>query len=147
MKALIIPIHSFVDIITNSSTVIYVSTYQKTEKMIKEFVNALLKSFGSDKKFDDFFEYKEVNRYPHMDYAVGQIKDDLREKNPDTEDEELEKVAEAMFYKKLESDDHDDEYGYDSIREIILTPKNSSAEAIKLCETIERIFSLEEHDQ
>lgn len=53
-------LHSFVDVITNSSTVIYVSINQseKTIEKIKEFINKILIASESNKTFDDLFYTK-----------------------------------------------------------------------------------------
>lgn len=53
-------LHSFVDVITNSSTVIYVSINQseKTIEKIKEFINKILIASESNKTFDDLFYIK-----------------------------------------------------------------------------------------
>ena len=53
-------LHSFVDVITNSSTVIYVSINQSEETIekIKEFINKILIAGESNKTFDDIFYTK-----------------------------------------------------------------------------------------
>ena len=53
-----IVLDSFVDEITNSSTVIY--TYARTSAigMIKQFIQDLLDELGSDKTPDDLYEFK-----------------------------------------------------------------------------------------
>jgi DNA mismatch repair ATPase MutS len=53
-------LHSFVDVITNSSTVIYVSINQSEETIekIKEFINKILIAGESNKTFDDLFYIK-----------------------------------------------------------------------------------------
>ena len=56
MKSLIIPIHSFVDVITNSSSEIYVSADKNTVSAVKSIINNLLKGVGSDKTSDDLFD-------------------------------------------------------------------------------------------
>jgi hypothetical protein len=52
-------IHSIVDVITNSSTVIY--TYQNSTKQAKELVAEMLKLAGIDKTPDDVFYYGVFN--------------------------------------------------------------------------------------
>ena len=46
-------VHSIVDVITNSSTVIY--TYQDSTKEAKELLQEILNLMGEDKKVDDLF--------------------------------------------------------------------------------------------
>jgi hypothetical protein len=59
-----IPIHSFVDLITNSSTEIYIQAKQKTVDTVKEIINHLLK-IGNEGKpaysADDLFEISLFN--------------------------------------------------------------------------------------
>ena len=49
METLRIPIHSFVDVITNSSTVIYTYAGDNSVKICHEAVNEILKVAGSEK--------------------------------------------------------------------------------------------------
>lgn len=57
MKRYILNIHSFVDLITNSSTEIFVEASQSTIKAVKDMVNALLRMADSTKTADDLFEF------------------------------------------------------------------------------------------
>jgi hypothetical protein len=56
MKSLFIPIHSFVDVITNSSSEIFISADEGTVKAVKELINNLLKGVGSTQTADDLFD-------------------------------------------------------------------------------------------
>ena len=69
-KVYIIPIHSIIDVITNSSTEVFANTHGNSMKMAKELVNKILKPTG--KTIDDYFEVKEVP-------AIQKMKED----NPD----------------------------------------------------------------
>jgi hypothetical protein len=64
-------IHSVVDLITNSSTVIF--TYSEGSlPALEELVNEMLKTFGRTEKFNDVF-YAEVfleEQYKYMDYIL-----------------------------------------------------------------------------
>jgi hypothetical protein len=55
MKSFRIKIHSFVQLITNSSSEIFVSADDSTISGVKEIVNNLLKIGGSTLTFDDLF--------------------------------------------------------------------------------------------
>jgi len=69
-----IPVHSIIDVITNSSTEIYVNPASNTSKVIKEFIDGILKSAGSDKKCNDLFEIKikkELNEDTGEPYEDG----------------------------------------------------------------------------
>ena len=62
MKPIIIPIHSFVALITNSSSETYVSADKNTVDAIRRLVDSILKSGGSDKKCDDLFKVELSDR-------------------------------------------------------------------------------------
>lgn len=58
MNLLVIPIQSVTDVVTNSSSEIFV-IYRKSDfEFIKELINELLKLVDSNKTFDDLFELK-----------------------------------------------------------------------------------------
>lgn len=82
MKSLTIKAHSIVDVITNSSTVIYTQAKEGSIETVKEIINSLLKLGGSDKTSDDLFdikitseelidEQKEMLRYGDDFYGYG----------------------------------------------------------------------------
>jgi len=54
----VLKIHSMVDVITNSSSVTYVTARDNSISKIKELVNNLLVFSESDKKADDLFDFK-----------------------------------------------------------------------------------------
>ena len=71
MDSLKISLHSFIDVITNSSTSIYVMADKESVKTVKELINQILKKWGSDKKCDDLFEVNLVHDecyYEREDY-------------------------------------------------------------------------------
>lgn len=71
-----IPIHSFVSLITNSSSEIFVNASESTVNSIKEIINSLLALGGSNLKSDDLFDvYLEV-----MDYNTYKY---IREDSPE----------------------------------------------------------------
>lgn len=55
MKPLVIKIHSFIDVITNSSTEIYVRAGDHTVVAAKELVESILRAGVSNKTCDDLF--------------------------------------------------------------------------------------------
>ena len=55
-KKYTIKIHSFIDLITNSSTEIYIEASDKTVQTVKDIVNNILKLGNSDITCDDLFE-------------------------------------------------------------------------------------------
>lgn len=61
MKSIFIPIHSFVDLITNSSSETYISADVSTVNTVKAMITHILKGGGSDKTADDLFEVSLSN--------------------------------------------------------------------------------------
>lgn len=51
-----VPIHSFVDLITNSSSEVYVTSDRKTVDAIKTLVNSVLAAGGSTKTCDELLD-------------------------------------------------------------------------------------------
>jgi hypothetical protein len=58
---MIITLHSFSDIITNSSTEIFTTCTENSVELIKKFINTILKEAGSDKTADDLFTIRNYN--------------------------------------------------------------------------------------
>jgi hypothetical protein len=58
--SLIIPVHSFVDLITNSSSEIFVSANQNTVKAIKKLVDSILAATATPATADDLFTFELV---------------------------------------------------------------------------------------
>lgn len=81
-------LHSSVDLITNSSTVIFTYSSGSIEK-VKELVNEMLKVFGhEDKSFDDLFwakvipeDYADYNEVPdnYKELEIQYIKGEIEE--------------------------------------------------------------------
>ena len=61
-------IHSFVDLITNSSTEIYIEASTKTVKAIKDLIDKILLSSGSAVKCDDLFTVEIDTKSYEQDY-------------------------------------------------------------------------------
>lgn len=66
-------IHSFVDLITNSSTEIYVAAGDNTIKTVKEMVNALLRMADSNKTADHLFEFSLNEEESYNDYGYKNV--------------------------------------------------------------------------
>lgn len=52
-----IPIHSMIDVITNSSTEIFVSTSESSIESVKGLLQDVINLGGGDKKVDDIFDF------------------------------------------------------------------------------------------
>lgn len=113
-----IKIHSFIDVITNSSTEIFVGTHSNTVSMLKDFINNILSVAESDKTADDLFKFEM------MPAAVKYKLEEL-----DTED-----IDEMHDYD-------DDYYGDDVLR---LVPKGTAGEEKDIIDEIQRMFEIEE---
>ena len=74
MQKLIIKVHSIVDVITNSSTVIYTQADEGTIKSVKELINALLAIGKSELTADDLFEFSlEKDDESYSDYGYSNV--------------------------------------------------------------------------
>lgn len=65
-----IPIHSTVDIITNSSSEIFILANQDTVNGIKNLVNNILRAAESSKTVDDLFEIKLIKSDFERGYVI-----------------------------------------------------------------------------
>jgi len=75
-----IEIHSFVDVITNSSSEIYVQASDRTIKQVKKMVESLLKLGGSNIKATDIFTFELVDeKEEEINDYLEQYKDEIEE--------------------------------------------------------------------
>lgn len=70
----LIRIHSFVDLITNSSTELFISASQHTVDGVKSVINAVLTMGGSTLKVDDLFEFELVKEEEWSDALRLKVK-------------------------------------------------------------------------
>ncbi len=68
-----INIHSFIDLITNSSTEIFTVVNQSSLKYVKELINKILSDVGSDKTCDDLYTVK----LEMEDYYLDKLRDNI----------------------------------------------------------------------
>lgn len=161
MKEVKIKLHSFVDVITNSSTVIY-TNYNGCIGTIKSLVEEIFKIYNVDKTFDEVFT---VYTHPEQDVLYDYISDnidDLMEEAkengeqlpPDINDldyretrnvldaavEDIIKQPAPNWYTRC-CDYLDDRY---SGNEIVLTAKDAQYE--KLAELIIKTIDSADHD-
>jgi hypothetical protein len=105
-----IPVHSFVDLITNSSSEIYVSATSGTIEALKSVINTLLKSQGIEKKADELFNIKLVYAVKEYEKTNGDWKEF------DTEDER------SKWMKENELEEYDE---YTTLVEnLVIEPKD-----------------------
>lgn len=79
-RAISISFHSFVDVITNSSTTIYVRADESTIVAIKKFIDGILQKGGSTKTADDLFEFKIGFGEDEIECASDRYFEELEEK-------------------------------------------------------------------
>lgn len=137
MKTLLIPIHSFVDLITNSSSETFVNATEKSVDTVKDLVNGMLKLSASSLTCDDLFKIEIVHKYESTDYKTLWL----------TPTEAIAKFEDGTLSEDENEPDgskYDGMYGESSIR---VTPKVSddskAAEVAKILSNLEGLFSYE----
>lgn len=75
-----IPVHSVIDVITNSSTEIFTFAKDNAVELCHEAINEILKVSGSDRKSEDLFD---VYIEPDSGYLIDSLFDSLEEMNDD----------------------------------------------------------------
>lgn len=127
MSSRILKIQSVSDIITNSSTEVFMIYDEKSIKQIKELVNAILDLGNYKERFDDLFECK-------ITFNEERLIDENPEYKGLTEKELLEKAYE-----------YDDDFRYDGypiVNGYTITSKNVKDENLaKMLSNIDNIFS------
>jgi hypothetical protein len=85
---LAIPVHSFVDLITNSSSEIFTSATESTLTAAKEIINGILKAAGSKKTSDALFDISlnyvmrcEATGYEEMTFETKEARDEFCRNN------------------------------------------------------------------
>ena len=86
-----VKVHSVIDLITNSSTEMFVD-YSDSLEHIKELVDEILHLQGSTFRCDDVFEIKVVSTYADEDYP-GNLDEDPTEVEFIVKDPEYTKLA------------------------------------------------------
>lgn len=74
-----IPIHSVVDVITNSSSVIYTDLKANSVELMKALINDVLAAAGSDKTAEDLFTFELTYRPEDLDYWVEEYQSEADE--------------------------------------------------------------------
>lgn len=69
-----IKIHSIIDVITNSSTEVFIFTHNKSIEILKELIDSLLNIGDSGLKADDLFEFK-ITSENQDEYAMETFAD------------------------------------------------------------------------
>jgi len=145
-----VPIHSFIDVVTNSSTSIFVGCHGNTIKYAKELIDSILRVAGSDKRAEELFEFQIV---ADKESEIERISEELSEYYPEDEVKDLtwqqeSELAEAVYNKMISGEiDPRENFGknyddYDT-RTLLIKSKGDSKMSIDLGEKLESIFSVE----
>lgn len=78
MDKLVLNYHSFVDVITNSSTEMFTTPHRNTVENCKKLINNILQIAGSDKTCDDLFNVK-ITHSNYEDEVVDMTEEDFDE--------------------------------------------------------------------
>ncbi|MFA6089871.1 MAG: hypothetical protein WC755_08490 [Candidatus Woesearchaeota archaeon] len=133
MKTIKINIHSFVDVITNSSTMIYVSCNSGTLKTIKELMSLIIKEVDIDLTADDLFEFKIKRLCTHKETEEEKEFELTYDKNGNANFEE------SFDEEKWDTSSYNG-YNQDSL---YITSKNNKALKIDLADKIQEIFTID----
>lgn len=137
MKSLFIPIHSFVDVITNSSTEVYISVADKTIETVRALVDNLLKFAGSTKTSVELFDVAVVYE------CWGKFGGEKFQTRFLTKDELVQAVIDGYLGKEdtdyLLKGNEDGSYPRNGLR---LTPKVDAPEVAAVCATLSHLPNL-----
>lgn len=158
MNFLKLKTHSIIDVITNSSTEIFISSNNKTIEVAKEFINSLLKATGSKKEADDLFDFITLPEFHHENYIATMAKEMYNEDRyynlPEDKLDAIHKMYEMALrndrlrpknWDKLGSDyDHSptEEHSDDKIP--VLIPKTTDENSLYLLSWFTDMFDMEE---
>ena len=148
----IIPVHSFIDVVTNSSTSIYVGCHDNTIRFTKDLIDKILKASGSvNRTAEDVFDFKLTASFD--DEYECRLEDNLSEYFPDIDfeiidEKEKERLAKELFNKMLSGEvEPYDGFGCDyegdfDCRTLSIISKSGDV-SIDLINEIEKIFCIE----
>jgi len=147
-----IAVHSMVDVITNSSTVIYTWTNgDKSIAVAKEMIDYILSVAGSDKKAEDLFEFT----IDYTEDALESIAEDMLESEEfeelnsmpnETREDWDNQYAKAIEIFRAMSKDQQERYATNYLNfprneDLIIKPKdNTDIETLSLCRVFKDIF-------
>lgn len=152
--SLTITVHSFVDLITNSSSEIFVAADQNTVKAIKKLVENLVAATGGTANADDLFSFDLVYTCVDQNYdEVEMTKSEIAAKRKEVGKILKETPAEGVSYTEKQVEDAQTwEFGDDrdgpsqcKVRVTAKAPTNKHAkDAAKVLSDLTSIFTIEE---
>ena len=126
MNKITFKVQSVSDIITNSSTEVFMVYNEDSIKQIKELVNAILDLSGNKERFDDLFECE-------ITFDKERLLDEYPEYENLTKEELLQKAYEYDYEYSYE--------GYPVVDGYVITAKNIKDDALaKKLSEIDKIF-------
>jgi len=145
MKEIRIPIHSTIDVITNSSTEIFVSAASNSVEGIRDILQEIITLGGGDKKVEEIFDI--TLQYEEKDCYVcgGESEDLVREEGKPCPRCGTEASYGTINPTEEEADRYYSYYNceYGLERELIIKPKNlTEKEEKEYSNIISRIFNL-----
>lgn len=160
----IIPVHSFIDLITNSSTEIFVSANTGAIKTIKQLVENLLTIGGGTLTADQVFKFETVYACEHDYDEVFMSKDEMKAKKAELK-AKLEKAAKKTDEDiPSDEDDSDDPEDRDEFEKLgwkfwdkddeqttiavrvtaLVTDDSTAVKAAKILSDLDSLFTYEE---
>lgn len=146
-----IKVHSFIDVITNSSTEIYVSADQGTIKAIKALIDNILKLGNSTLKADDLFTF-EIYCEREREYYIGLLADNYMSDEQYQEYKQIGYSVVENLVKEIEALDKkpewwksfEDKYDYDDFydSEMIVKAKDDNPDAEAAAKVLSSLTSL-----
>lgn len=142
-KTIIIRKHSIVDLITNSSTEVFIEASEETIVILKKFINSLLKTFNVDKTADDLFEFHltNINAFEEFiedyfcDYCDKYDKEKCKDINCIECDHAKENCTEKIWADEYRSEESD------PLSDVIVTTKDESCkEAADILSALSNTF-------
>jgi hypothetical protein len=138
---LVIPVHSFVDLITNSSSEVYVMASKGTIQSIKDIVNHLLAAGHSTLNADDLFEFDLCTRVSTFDSTPPKGYEGYSKEITEKEFAALKAQGEFADDAAFEKEYDGDSYQEMSVRVTAKDPSNEKIAA--LLSNLEGLFQLE----
>ena len=155
MEIIKIKVHSFVDVITNSSTTIY-SYYSGCIKPIKEMIDSFIKLTGSDLKADDMFYFGvfcDIYKYTEYegDKGIDTNLEKMRTLNYLEADKFINDLILDIITGKIEqpkwmsyAEDSTNEYDYEPENFLYIVPKDEKY--AELAKQIEKVITSPSHE-
>ena len=141
---LIIPLHSFSGLITNSSSETFTCVSENAVDAVRKIVNSILKASGSNKVCSDLLDIKYVYRITEHDYTNKKFKEIVHEFDSE---EEFDAWYEKMQEEKEGFDcDYNEDMGITMYGALSVTAKDSACkDAARILSSIESLVNCESY--